>query len=66
MKAKLSAHLQAIVDSICGQGCQQVRQIIQQLQQGGAVEKTQSLSAKERNVLLAELQSIMAVYKRSQ
>jgi len=62
MRARLSARLQAIIDSMCGRGCQQVRQIIRQLQQNKVVAGTQSLSAKERGALLEELQSIMAVY----
>ena len=44
MKARLSARLQSIIDSICGQGCQHVRQFIQQLQQGKLDEKTKSLN----------------------
>jgi hypothetical protein len=63
MKARLTARLQTIIDSICGQGCQQVRQFIQQLQQGKLDEKTKSLNAQERNLILAELESIMSVYK---
>lgn len=62
MKARLNAHLQTIIDSICGQGCQYVRQLIQQLQQGKVDEKTKSLNAQERKLILAELQSIMSVY----
>jgi len=64
MKARLTARLQAIIDSICGQGCQHVRQFIQQLQQGKVDEKTKALNPRERNLLLEELESIMAVYKR--
>jgi hypothetical protein len=64
MKARLTAHLQTIIDSICGQGCQHVRQLIQQLQQGKLDEKTKSLNAQERKLVLAELQSIMSVYKQ--
>lgn len=64
MKAKLSARLQSIIDSICGQGCQHVRQFIQQLQQGKVDDKTKSLNTQERNLILAELESIMSVYKR--
>jgi hypothetical protein len=63
MKAKLSAPLQAIIDSICGHGCQHVRQFIQHLQQGKLDEKTKSLNIQERKLILRELQSIMSVYK---
>jgi hypothetical protein len=64
MKARLTARLQTIIDSICGQGCQYVRQFIQQLQQGKLDEKTKSLNVQERNLILAELESIMSVYKQ--
>jgi hypothetical protein len=64
MKARLTAQLQTIIDSICGQGCQYVRQFIQQLQQGKLDEKTKSLNVQERNLILAELESIMSVYKQ--
>lgn len=62
MKARLAAHLESIIDSICRQGCQQVRQFIKQLRQGHVDERTESLNNRERKLVLTELESIMAVY----
>ncbi|MES9856639.1 MAG: hypothetical protein ABW166_08575 [Sedimenticola sp.] len=50
------------VEVICNQGCQQVRQAISLLEQGGSPPEVNSLSADERSALLFELKSIMSVY----
>lgn len=64
MNTKLPAHLQSVVDGICAHGCQQVNHAIDQLQHEGVAESTESLSVQERTQVLAELQSIMEVYKQ--
>ncbi|MCG8429100.1 MAG: hypothetical protein MI754_17225 [Chromatiales bacterium] len=61
-KAKNSAAVSAIVEVICNKGCQQVRQDIALLEQGVLLPEVSSLEAIERQAVLVELQSIMAVY----
>ena len=55
-------HLQACVESICGKGCQSVRRDIEVLENAGELPETRGLSAAERDLVLDELKSIMAVY----
>lgn len=54
--------LDSRVESLCQQGCRQVRQSIATLEQGGELPETGGLTPVERARLLAELKSIMAVY----
>ena len=56
------ATLESRVESLCQQGCRQVRQSIAALEQGGNPPETWGLTSDERRRLLAELKSIMAVY----
>jgi hypothetical protein len=55
-------HLQDYLDRICADGCQAVRVCIRQLEQGETPARTAALSAEDRQRLLIELKSIMAVY----
>ena len=50
------------VDRICRLGCRRVSDIIHRLEQGERVAEVAGLSPGERRAVLAELQSIMAVY----
>jgi hypothetical protein len=59
---KLSPKLQNCVESLCGDGCRAVNGYIEQLERGGSVPQTELLSYEERQELLMELKSIMAVY----
>ena len=54
--------LQQCVESLCGDGCQAVNGYIEQLERGGSVPQTELLSYEDRQELLRELKSIMAVY----
>ncbi|MBK1693957.1 hypothetical protein CKO09_04285 [Chromatium weissei] len=54
--------LESRLESICQQGCQQVRRIISALEAGVDVPETHGLNQRESSALLAELQQIMAVY----
>ncbi len=62
MMTKLPPKLQQCVESLCGDGCQAVNGYIEQLERGGSVPQTEILSYEERQELLIELKSIMAVY----
>jgi hypothetical protein len=62
MMTKLPQNLQQCVESLCGDGCQAVNGYIEQLERGGSVPQTEILSYEERQELLIELKSIMAVY----
>jgi hypothetical protein len=59
---KLPPKLQQCVESLCGEGCQAVYGYIEQLEHGGSVPQTELLTYEERQHVLAELKSIMAVY----
>lgn len=59
---KLPQKLQQCVESLCGDGCQAVNGYIEQLECGGSVPQTELLSYEDRQELLRELKSIMAVY----
>ena len=59
---KLPPKLQQCAESLCGDGCQAVNGYIEQLERGGSVPQTEILSYEERQELLVELKSIMAVY----
>ena len=64
MNSVLPNHLQSIVDTICERGCTEVNHCIEALQQGKTDEMTHSLSAVELQIVLRELQCIMAVYEQ--
>lgn len=56
--------INACVETLCGKGCREVTRVIGALEQHGAVAEAAALSADERNAVLRELKSIMAVYDR--
>jgi hypothetical protein len=59
-----SARVQFIVESICGLGCDRVREIIQTLEAGESVSETSGLADAQQQLVLAELQAIMSVYDK--
>lgn len=54
--------IELAVTQVCEQGCTYVRLLIQQLETGAVIAETAALSPAERQAVLAELKSIMAVY----
>ena len=54
--------LQLCVESICRKGCQSVRKDMEILQAEGELQETQGLSGDEKQQVLEELRTIMAVY----
>ena len=58
----LPQKLQQCVESLCGDGCKAVNSYIEQLERGGAVPQMELLSYEDRQEVLKELKSIMAVY----
>jgi len=50
------------LEQICGQGCKTVYLIIREMQNGHHPPCAAALSALQQNVLLHELQAVMAVY----
>ncbi|MDP1681154.1 MAG: hypothetical protein Q8L39_05200 [Burkholderiales bacterium] len=50
------------VTLICDQGCVRIRVLIQTLETGSAIQETTELNEAERQAVLAELKSIMAIY----
>lgn len=60
--ASASAALDVYVTRICELGCTRVREIIARLRAGEAVAETAGLDEETRAAVLAELESIMAVY----
>ncbi len=57
--------IETCLEQICLLGCRRVREIIRQLEQHQEVEQAASLTPGQRDSLLRELKSIMAVYDRS-
>lgn len=53
---------EGLIEAICILGCQQVRQVISELEQGRTLLEVNSLSIGEQKQLLQELKSIMSVY----
>ncbi|MBI5752395.1 MAG: hypothetical protein HZA59_09665 [Hydrogenophilales bacterium] len=54
--------IEQAVTLICDQGCVRIRMLIQLLETGAAIQETTELDEAERQAVLAELKSIMAVY----
>lgn len=54
--------IERAVTLICDQGCVRIRVLIQLLETGAAIQETTELDETERQAVLAELKSIMAVY----
>ena len=60
----LDQNVERAIDAICALGCDVVAAYIQSLRQGQSRPEYQLLNAAERERLLFELQSIMAVYEQ--
>ena len=60
------ARVQSVVESICGLGCDRVREIIQALEAGELVGEASGLVESQRLEVLAELKAIMSVYDKDQ
>jgi hypothetical protein len=54
--------IEPYVEAICEKGCQSVREDIRLLRQGVVLPELKDLDAMARQMVLKELQSIMAVY----
>lgn len=54
--------ISACVEAICNKGCIQVREDIEHLERGEILPEMASLPLDERQQVLKELKSIMAVY----
>lgn len=60
----LPQHLQTILESLCLDGCKNVRLHIHAIEHGQLPLQLQALSNAERQQILDELKTIMAVYDR--
>lgn len=60
----LKQELQTIVDQLCEDGCKAVNRYINEIESGEYPEQMRALNRREREEVLAELHSIMAVYDR--
>ncbi|MGD8926083.1 MAG: hypothetical protein PVG20_04500 [Thioalkalispiraceae bacterium] len=60
----LKPALQSIVEELCNHGCRQVTVYINQIETGKIPKPMTNLSAKDKEKVLQELKSIMAVYDR--
>ncbi len=65
MTQPLSDQVQSIIESICETGCNNVNQIIDQLETGQPTQETEHLTEAERQQVLHELKNIMSVYKNN-
>ncbi|MDH5180437.1 MAG: hypothetical protein OEZ39_19675 [Gammaproteobacteria bacterium] len=54
------------VESLCNEGCKAVHGYIEQLEQNHPIALLNGLTDREKQQVLAELRSIMAVYDRCQ
>ena len=59
-----TARIEACVDRVCALGCAFVDQLIEELRAGREHALYAELDHEERQALLRELASIMAVYRR--
>ena len=59
---QLAPHVQDLVESICEQGCQQVNQVIDDIEKGAEPETPLPLANHEKKQLVTELKAIMSVY----
>lgn len=59
-----SDKVQQCIETLCIGGCDAVRTVIRNLEQGLQVPQADGLEPDERAAVLAELKSIMAVYDR--
>ncbi len=62
--ASLTGHprIDRVIDRICDEGCRAVTRYIARLKNGEEDPHWQDLDAVERDILLRELESVMAVY----
>ncbi len=60
----LDQHLQQIIDTLCNDGCKAVSAYISEMEAGNYPAQMQSLSNSQKEIILNELKSIMAVYDR--
>ncbi len=65
VQIRLAGTVEHCVESLCRQGCARVNESISALQSGQPVPGIEALDKTERQALLEELVSIMAVYQRS-
>ena len=65
MTEDLPAHVRATVEAICGLGCERVNEIIVSLESDLNVAETNGLDQSDRELVLVELNEIMAVYDDS-
>jgi hypothetical protein len=63
--SSLPLHLQHIVEGLCHDGCQSVREYIAAIEAGRPVTQLQHLNHAETSLVLGELKTIMAVYDRN-
>lgn len=57
-----SEQLSQCIDALCQCGCDAVRATISAMESGVAVPQVETLSDEERQMVLAELKAVMAVY----
>lgn len=57
-----SQKIEHTIHLIFDQGCVRIRALIQILETGAAIQETTELNEAERQAVLAELKSIMAIY----
>lgn len=60
----LRPELQIIIEKLCAAGCQQVNMHIAEIEAGKPPAVMQGLNQTDRELILAELKAIMAVYER--
>ena len=58
----ISSKSQHCIEQLCAEGCQSVRDYIQRMEKGETVPYTEALDAAEKQIVLSELKTIMAVY----
>ena len=51
------------IESICEQGCDQVNEILDKAENGSDINELSEFSSKEINIIIDELNEIMAVYE---
>ena len=57
-----TADFDRLIEEVCGQGCIQVNQTINQLEKGLCPEQLEQLSKLECETVLKELKSVMDIY----
>ena len=62
--AGIEPELQKVIEKLCNEGCKAVSLYIKEIEAGKLPEAMHSLSTTQKQVVLLELKSIMAVYDR--